>query len=94
MLEWKGDAHGGDVVWCKMDAVEAVCHVYLGEVNGPVPGVGLDDGLEDALECLTELHGLWRGQWERLIVDSEEGVVDDGPWATFTLWHHSDRTET
>jgi hypothetical protein len=68
---------GIDVADAEVQAVEAVGDILFGHVDTSVPGVGVYDHPEEALEAAAELHGLGRGQAKCLVVDFQVGVVGD-----------------
>ena len=49
----------------------------------------MDDLDQQALEGVTELHGLMWGKADGLSVDARECVVHNGAWASFVLGDHA-----
>jgi hypothetical protein len=50
--------------------------------------VGMDNRVEDAVQRVTELHGILWGQLEGVFVKPVEGVVNNGAWASVMLGDH------
>jgi hypothetical protein len=53
----------------------------------------VQDGLEDPLERVAKLHGLWWGETEGVVVDPTVGVIDNDPGSAVTLRDHAQWAE-
>jgi hypothetical protein len=60
-------------------------HTNLDEVDQAVPWVSVVDGFQEALQSMTELHGLEQGEPEGVSIHTIECVVDDDSGASVTL---------
>jgi hypothetical protein len=81
----EGDAQGGDAGGVDPDPVETIAEVNLQEVDGPVRGVGVVDGLDQTLERVTKLERVRWGKLDGLGVHPREGVVSNGAGTAVTL---------
>jgi hypothetical protein len=55
--------------------------------------VSIYDGLKDSLKSLAKLHGFLRGQFDCLIVEQEEGIVNNDSRTLCPLWHNAHWTD-
>ena len=82
----EGNAQLGCVFEPEPNPVKTIRHIDLTEVDRPEAGDGIDYIFDQTLKGLAEAHGFFRCQPARFVVDVEEGVVDDSPGATISLW--------
>ncbi len=90
---WNGHGKLGDVVDVEPDAIEAIGNVHFDELHRSMVGVGVHNGLEDPLESFAELHCLSRCHFDRLIVESLEGVIDDYSRSSSSLRDYTHGTD-
>ncbi len=75
------------------DALETVRNVDLCQPDGTVAWVGVDESAQDTLQCLAKLHGLWRRDACRLLVDAGVCVIDDQPRSPVSLRYDAEWRE-
>jgi hypothetical protein len=87
------NAELGDVIRVYPHPIKPIGDVDLDEVDRAIPWVGIVDGFQEALQCMTELHCLKRGEPECVGIDTIECVVDDDSGASVALWHDTEGAE-
>jgi hypothetical protein len=56
-------------------------------------GVGLNDGMQQAMECVSKLHGLWLRLFEHSAIGTASGELIDKPLAAAGLGDFTDWAE-
>lgn len=87
------DTQEGDVGRIDPDPVEPIGNVDFRQEDGTMERIGVKDFGKDTMEGAAELHGLHGGEPDRILIDSKEGVVDNGARPAVALGHHTEGTE-
>jgi hypothetical protein len=83
-----------DIRGSNANAVETIGDVDLDKLNGTVGRVSQDNVSKQARQGVAKLHGVAGRNGDRIIIEAEEGIIDDGARAAIMLGNAAHGADT